>query len=741
MSARSLLLATSVLVSTAAACQQEPPPVVPTPPQPTTAPPPPPPPPVHAAFDYPPAHKGDVVDDYHGTKVADPYRRLEDPDAPETRTWIAAEDKLTFDYLGKIPGRAQILERVTKLYNFEKYTQPFKEGGKYFWTHNDGLQNQYVLYWGKKANDPGTVLLDPNKLSADGTVALSGLSVSRDGKHLAYALSKAGSDWQEWYVREIETGKDLPDHLKWAKFSGASFTKDGKGFYYSRFPEPPAGKALEESNYNSKIYYPRLGETQDKDQLIYERPDHKDWMVGGSVTEDGQYLIVSISRSTSPENLLFFQDLRKKGSAITPIVDTWEALYAPFAHEGPVFYVQTNKDAPNGKAIAIDLRHPEPANWKPFLDESPDKLEDLSRVGDRFFFTYLHDAHSRVMTRDGYDPKAPMHEVELPGIGSAAGFGGHREDTETFWSYTSFTEPDIIYHYDLKTGKSTVLRRVKTDFDPSLYETKQVFYASKDGTKIPMFLVYKKGLVLDGHNPTVLYGYGGFDYSQTPAYRSSLSMWMDLGGVYAVPNLRGGGEYGEAWHLAGTKAKKQNVFDDFIAAAEWLIANKYTSTPKLAINGGSNGGLLIGAVETQRPDLFGACVADVGVMDMLRYQKFTIGYAWADDFGTADDPALFPVLYKYSPLHNVHAGTKYPPTLITTSDHDDRVVPAHSFKFAATMQAAQASDAPILIRIETEAGHGGGLPTQKALEESADHWAFIAKTLGAKMPAPSADTK
>ena len=681
---------------------------------------------------YPLARKSDVVDNYHGTNVADPYRWLEDPDAPESRAWIEAENKLTFEHLSKIPERKRLLERLTKLWDYEKYSVPFKEGGKYFWFKNDGLQNQSVLYVAPSLDAAPKVLLDPNALSSDGTVALSGTSIDENGKYLAYGLSVAGSDWQEWKVREIATGKDLADDLKWVKFSGAAWTKDGRGFYYSRYPESKTGPSLEEANYFQKLYFHTLGDPQEKDPLIYERPEHKEWFMSGGETEDGKYLVIAISKGTGPQNLVYYKDLTKKNSKITPLIDTFEAEYANVGNDGSVVYFKTDKDAPRGKVIAIDLAKPDRANWKDVVPQSKDKLDVLTRVGDQFFCNYLHDAHTLIRVHDRTG--ALLREIALPGIGTAEGFGGRRIDTETFYSYGSHIEPGVVYRYDLKTGASTVFKKVKTDFDPSKFETKQVFYPSKDGTKIPMFLVYRKGLVLDGSNPTYLYGYGGFNVSLTPSYSPSIATFLEMGGVFAEPNLRGGGEYGEEWHQAGTNERKQNVFDDFIGAAEWLIANQYTSTPKLAIGGGSNGGLLVGAVLTQRPELFGAALPQVGVLDMLRFQKFTIGWAWVDDYGSSDDAKMFPVLFKYSPLHNVRPGTKYPPTLITTGDHDDRVVPAHSFKFAATLQAAQAGPSPVLIRIETKAGHGAGKPTQKILEEAADRWAFVVKSLGVKLP-------
>ncbi|MCI0337124.1 MAG: prolyl oligopeptidase family serine peptidase [Acidobacteria bacterium] len=676
---------------------------------------------------YPNARKADQVDDYHGTKVADPYRWLEDPDSAETRAWIEAENKLTFSFLEKIPERAKIEERLTKLWNYEKYGPPFKEGGRYFYFKNDGLQNQNVLYTIKSLNDNPRALFDPNTLSKDGTVALSGWAVSHDGKHLAYGLSASGSDWMEWKVREIETGKDLSDQLKWVKFSGASWTKDGKGFFYSRYDEPNEKTKHEDVNYFQKLFYHRLGTPQSEDLLIYERKDQKEWGFSGDVTEDGRYLIISVWQGTDPKNRVFFKDLQDRDVKVVELITEAEAAYNFIGNEGSLFWFRTDLNATRGRIIAIDTVNPDRKNWKELVPQANETLESVNLVGDHFIASYLKDARTQIKLFD-LSGKF-VREVELPGIGTAVGFSGKRKETETFYAFTSFTTPTTIYRYDLKTGKSTIYRQPKVDFNPNIYETKQVFYNGKDGTRLPMFITHKKGLKLDGNNPTYLYGYGGFSVSLTPAFSIANLVWMEMGGVYAQPNLRGGGEYGEEWHLAGTKSKKQNVFDDFIAAAEWLIANKYTSTPKLAIGGGSNGGLLVGACITQRPDLFGAAVPAVGVMDMLRFQKFTIGWAWVSDYGSSDNPEEFKTLYAYSPLHNIKPGTKYPATFITTADHDDRVVPAHSFKFAATLQAAQAGPAPILIRIETKAGHGAGKPTSKIIEEISDSWGFLVGVL------------
>ncbi|WP_341526751.1 prolyl oligopeptidase family serine peptidase [Nostoc sp. UHCC 0302] len=676
---------------------------------------------------YPLTHKSNQTDNYHGTLVTDPYRWLENPDSEETKAWIEGENKITFAYLNEIPVREKIKQRLTKLWDYEKYSIPFKEGEHYFYFKNDGLQNQSVLYTLKTLDDQPKVLLDPNKLSEDGTVALSGLSISYNGKLLAYGLSSSGSDWQEWKVRDVESGEDLQDHLKWIKFSDASWTRDNQGFFYSRYDEPNEKTRLEDVNYYQKLYYHRLGKPQSEDVLIYHRPDQKEWGFSGDVTENGQYLIISVWLGTDSKNLVFYKDLINANAEIVELINQFEADYSFIDHDDRIFYFRTNLDAPRGRVIAIDTKNPTLENWQELIPQTAETLESVGILNNQFVADYLQDAHTKIKI---FDLKGGfLREVELPGLGSAGGFGGKRNDTETFYSFTSFTTPGTIYRYDMVKDKSELFRQPKVDFNPEDYETKQVFYHSKDGTKVPMFITHKKGIKLDGNNPTYLYAYGGFNASMTPGFSVSLLVWMEMGGVYAMPNIRGGGEYGEEWHQAGMKEKKQNVFDDFIAAAEWLIANKYTRSAKLAIAGGSNGGLLVGACMTQRPELFGVALPAVGVMDMLRFHKFTIGWAWTSEYGSPDNPEEFKTLYAYSPLQNIKPDTAYPATLITTADHDDRVVPAHSFKFAAALQAAQAGDAPTLIRIETKAGHGGGKPTDKIIEEASDKWAFVVRTL------------
>jgi len=684
------------------------------------------------ALQYPSARKSDVVDDYHGTKVADPFRWLEDPDSPESRTWIDAENRLTEGYLADIPARAAIRDRLTKLWNYPKFGAPFRKAGRYFFFKNDGLQNQSVLYKQASLSANPATLLDPNLLSEDGTVALSTLALSDDGRLLAYGTAASGSDWEEFRVRDVATAQDRPDHLKWIKFSGASWTKDGGGFFYSRYPEP-ADKALTDVNRFQKLYYHRLGTDQAQDVLVYERPDQPDWGMNAEVTDDGRYAVLNVWLGTDRRNRVYYLDLKSakrptvKGDVVR-LLDDFDASYAFAGNDGPVFYFLTDLDAPRKRVIAIDTRRPERARWRELIPQGQDVLEGVQIIHDTFVANYMHDAASRLRlyALDG----RMLKDLELPTLGSVGSITGERKDDEMFYAFTSFLYPTTIFRYDFRSGTTSVFKAPTIDFDPSGYETKQVFYASKDGTRVPMFITYKKGLVLDGSNPTLLYGYGGFNISLTPSFSVANLVWLEMGGVYAQPNLRGGGEYGEEWHQAGMLDRKQNVFDDFIAAAEYLIAQRYTSTPKLAIAGGSNGGLLVGAAMTQRPDLFGAALPAVGVMDMLRFHKFTIGWAWVTDYGSADSASQFPYLYKYSPLQNIRAGTKYPATLVTTADHDDRVVPGHSFKFTATLQAAQAGPAPVLIEIETKAGHGAGKPTSKIIEEQADRFAFLVRTLG-----------
>jgi prolyl oligopeptidase len=683
---------------------------------------------VDSKMSYPKTEKVDHVDTYHGVAVPDPYRWMEDDNAEKTRVWVEAQNKVTFGYLEKIPQRGAIKDRLTKLWNFERFGVPVHRESRYFVTRNNGLQNQSVLYTLESLAAEPKLLLDPNALSQDGTVALAEWRASHDGNLLAYGLSSAGSDWQEWHVRDVRTGKDLPDLVKWVKFSRASWAHDGSGFFYSRYDEPDASAALTKVNYFQKLFFHKLGTPQSQDQLIYHRPDKKEWSFGGTVSDDGRYLVITNSEGTGPNTRVLYKDLQQPNSPVVELLMNFDAEYSFIDNLGTTFFFKTDLDAARGRIIAIDITRPQKENWREIVPQQAETIDTVNIVGGRFNIAYLKDAHS-VVRFFGTDGK-PLGEMPLPGLGSADGFGGERGDKETFYRYDSFIAPATIYRYDFITNKSEVFRQPKVDFNAGGYESKQVFLKSKDGTRVPMFITHKKGLKLDGSNPTLLYAYGGFGISETPYFSVSRAVWMEMGGVFAVANLRGGGEYGEDWHQAGTKLKKQNVFDDFIAAAQWLIAEKYTSTPKLAIEGGSNGGLLIGACITQHPELFGAAIPEVGVMDMLRFQKFTIGWAWADEYGSSDNAEEFKVLHAYSPLHNLKPGVKYPSTLITTADHDDRVVPAHSFKFAARLQACHAGDNPVMIRIETRAGHGGGKPITKIIEESSDTMAFLVRELG-----------
>jgi prolyl oligopeptidase len=676
---------------------------------------------------YPVTRKTKQVDDYNGAKVADPYRWLEDSDSPETAGWVEAQNKLTFAYLESLPERPRIHELLTRLYNYERFAQPSMEGGRYFLFHNDGLQNQNVLFTMDSPTGTPRVLLDPNTLRADGTAALSSHHASHDGKLLAYAIAQAGSDWVDWHIRDIATGKDLPDLIRWTKGGNVHWTPDNKAFYYTRYPEPPARDTLRAPNENAKIYLHRLGQPQSSDTLVYERPDHPQWSFGAFPTEDGRYLVISIFSQDYGKNLLFYQDLQAPGKTIE-LINQLTAAYNFLGNRGPLFYFESTDGAPKGKIIAIDVTRPARANWKELLPEQADAIDDIRLLDDRFLVSYLKDAHaySRIYSLQG----KLEQDIELPGLGTVEWSHGSQRDQELFYTFISFTTPASLYRFDMRTRKSAPFRSSRLNFDPNRYQTKQVFCTSKDGTRVPIFLTYKKGITLDGQNPTILYGYGGFNVAVTPAFSARNIAWLEMGGIYASANLRGGSEYGEEWHLAGTRERKQNVFDDFIAAAEWLIQNKFTSTPKLAIFGGSNGGLLVAACLNQRPDLFGAVVAAAGVMDMLRFNQFTVGKAWVGDYGSPQNPADFQVLRAYSPVHNVRKGTRYPPVLITTADHDDRVVPGHSFKYAAAMQEAQEGPGPILIRIETRAGHGAGKPTTKIIEETADMFAFVAHSLG-----------
>ena len=620
---------------------------------------------------YPAAPRGDVVDDYHGVSVPDPYRWLEDADTPPARAWIDAEAALTERFLAEIPARETIRKRLTTVWNYERFGLPYRVGSEYVYTKNTGLQNQGVVYVAPALNGPARVLIDPNELSADGTVALTGTSFTDDGRYMAYATSASGSDWMTWHVREVATGRDLADEIRWSKFSGASWLLDGSGFFYSGYAEPDSSTQFKDENYDQKVFFHRVGTPQSADRLIYERPDHPNWNLQASVTEDGDWLIINASQGTDPNNRVFVRDLRAADGPIADLLPEGDAAYDFVGNAGETFVFRTTKDAPRGRVVRLGVRDPALVEIVPERDDS---LEGVALFGEQLILAYLHDAHS-VVRRASLDG-ARLEELVLPGLGTASGFGGKQRELETFYAYTSYTTPSSIYRFDLVTGTSSLVFAPAVPFDPAAFESEQLFFTSKDGTRIPMIVTRKIGTPRDPNVPTILYGYGGFNISLTPAFSPATLVWMELGGAFAVANIRGGGEYGEAWHQAGTKAQKQNVFDDFIAAAEYLIAQGYTSSAKLAIYGGSNGGLLVGACVTQRPELFGAAVAAVGVMDMLRFQKFTIGWAWIADYGSSDEPDAFDYLRAYSPLHNLRAGTAYPPTLIVTADHDDRVFPA-----------------------------------------------------------------
>ena len=683
-------------------------------------------------MNYPATRRDATVETLHGVTVADPYRWLEDLDSRETRDWVAAQNAVTFHFLETIPGRAYILKRLQQLWNHPRRSIPYHKGNRYFVWHNDGLQNQSVLYVQEGLTGAMKVLLDPNTLSPDGTVALSGQMASADGKLLAYAISDAGSDWQTWKIRDIDAGRDLPDTLKWCKFTAVAWLPDSAGFYYGRYDEPQTGNTMENANYFQKLCFHKLGAPQSADPIVYERPEHKEWGFGPTVTDDGKFLLIDIWQGAERNNLVYYRALDRPAAPILPLLDANDAQYSFLGNAGDAFYFQTTKTADCGRVICIDRRDPEPAHWREIIPMAKDALQSVKIVAGVIYAEYLRDACSRVrrFRLDG----APLADLPLPGIGSVSGMVGEWNDREIFYSFQSFTVPTTIYHVALPDGAPEVYYQTHLDFAPETYETKQVFVTSKDGARVPMFLMYRKGLALDGKNPTQLSGYGGFNISLTPSFNASSLVWLESGGVLAVANLRGGGEYGEAWHEAGMRANKQNVFDDFVACAEWLIANRYTCSAKLAISGRSNGGLLVGACLTQRPELFGAALPGVGVMDMLRFHKFTIGWAWISDYGNPERAADFKTLYAYYPLHNLKPGAHYPPTLITTGDHDDRVVPCHSFKFAAAMQAAQAGTAPVLIRIETRAGHGAGKPIAKSIEETADCWAFLTWVFGMNVP-------
>ncbi len=692
-----------------------------------------------AQIDYPSTRKMDHTDNYHGTVVKDPYRWLENDTSAETRSWVTEQNKVSFGFLEKIPYRENMKQRIMELYNYPKYSTPFRNGAYYYYYKNDGLQNQAVLYRQKGLDGKPELVLDPNKLSAEGTNRLAGFVLSKNGRYAAWGISKGGSDWQTWLVRDMNSGKDLADTIHWVKVSGIAW--QGDGFYYSRYPSPEKGMELSSKNENHQVWYLKVGTLQSEDELVYEDKSNSQRFHIMFTSEDENYVFLNISDRGKgfDGNALWF---RKKGDPdqkFKPIVEQvgkWSYSVVDVINDQ--ILMETNEEAPNGKILAVNPRAPKPENWKLIIPEKPEPIQNSSSAGKRLFVNYLKDVSSRVYV---YEPDGKLvQEVSLPGLGTAGGFGGKDEDKFVFYTFNSFTVPPTIYKYDIASGKSSVFRKTDLTFNPDEYETSQVFYPSKDGTKIPMFIVQKKGLKKDGNNPTMLYAYGGFNISSMPGFNATIIPWLEQGGIYAVANLRGGAEYGEQWHEAGMGLKKQNVFDDFIAAGEYLVKEKYTNPGRLAIRGGSNGGLLVGAVINQRPDLFKVAIPQVGVMDMLRFHKFTIGWNWIAEYGSSEDPVQFKNLYAYSPIHNIKAGVEYPATLITTADHDDRVVPAHSFKYAATLQEKHKGKNPVLIRIDTNSGHGSS-NTTKAIEAMADIFCFSFYNMGFTPSFPSAGEK
>ncbi|HEY1755458.1 MAG TPA: prolyl oligopeptidase family serine peptidase [Bryobacteraceae bacterium] len=685
---------------------------------------------------YPNTAKDDIVNDYFGTKVPAPYQWMEDLDSKQVTDWIAEENKVTFDYLAKLPLRDHFQKRITELWDYPKVSIPVREGGRYFYAKNSGLQRQSPIYMRATLSGPVTLVLDPNVLSPDGSISVAQWAPSRDGKLLAYGLSEGGADWRTLHVRDVDSGKDLSDEVRWMRFSGISWTNDNKGFFYSRYPEPPKGKALESALSGQAVYYHRIGTPQSQDRLVYERKDLPTWFIDGSVSEDGRYLIVSIAKGSDNNNRLYYAALgdpmRPSITApIRPLVEEDDAEFAVFGNAGPVFYLRSDHAAPNRKVMAIDLAHPAQADWKTVVPEAKQAIESVSLIGGRIVAQYLVDVQSRVALF-GLDG-SPQGDLALPGTGTVAGIEGREDSPEIFYAFSSPLSPTTVYLYDPASKQQTSFDPSKAPVDVAQYETRALFATSKDGTRVPFFLTWKKGLALDGSHPTMVYGYGGFSISILPTYRDDVPAWLELGGVWVTANMRGGAEYGEAWHKAGNLSNKQKVFDDFIAVAEYLVKEKYTSPAKLGIMGASNGGLLVGAVEEQRPDLYAVALAGVGVMDMLRYDKFTGGHAWVTEYGSSSNVLDFNYLIKYSPVHNVMPGVCYPATLVTTADHDDRVVPSHSFKFTAAMQAAQGCDRPVLIRVETQGSHGYR-PTDKRIAELADEWAFAAAGMGMQKP-------
>ena len=686
------------------------------------------------AIDYPTTATIDHVDTYHGINVADPYRWLEDDvrESGEVENWVDAQNAVTFEYLDSIEERDIIKKRLTELWDFERFGMPNKEGGRYYYSYNDGLQNQDVIYVQSSLDDEATLLIDPNTWSDDGTIAMSSYYPSPDGRHVAYLVQDGGSDWRKAQVMDVETGKVLDDELEWLKFTGLAWAGDGSGFYYSRYPETSEDVKFQSLNMNQAVYFHRLGTSQDEDSLVIAHPESPEWGYSAAVTDDGEHLVITVWQGTDNRYQIMHQDLTDPDAAPRFLIEGFDHDYTLVGNVGDELFFRTNKDAPRNRLIALDVDNPEPENWREIIPQAEDVLDGVSLVGGRIIADYMQDAQTVVKV---FDPDGNQTgTVNLPGIGTAYGFNGKFDDPETFFSYTSYDTPTTVNRLDVSTGEVTVFRKPDVDFDSDDYVVKQVFFESKDGTRVPMFISHRKDIEIDGNTPTMLYGYGGFNISLTPGFSITRLAWMEMGGIYAVANMRGGGEYGEEWHKAGTRLQKQNVFDDFIAAAEYLIEERYTNPSRLSIFGGSNGGLLVGAVTNQRPELFGAAVPAVGVMDMLRFHEFTAGRFWVDDYGSSEDPEEFEALYAYSPYHNAKPGTEYPAILVTTADTDDRVVPGHSFKYAAAMQQAQAGDAPVLIRIETRAGHGSGKPTDMIIQDYADRWAFLVHNLDMQLP-------
>jgi prolyl oligopeptidase len=685
-------------------------------------------------IEYPETATVDHTDSYHGTEIADPYRWLEEDvrESQRVKEWVDAQNAVTFGYLEDIPERDLIAERMRELWNYERFGRPNKEGDRYYYSYNNGLQNQDVIYVQDTLADEPTLLIDPNEWSDDGTVALASYFPSPDGKHVAYLVQDGGSDWRIARVIRVETGEALDDELEWLKFTGLAWAADGSGFYYSRYPATTAEEKFQALNLNQAVYFHRLGTPQAEDALVYTDPDNPEWGYSADVSDDGRHLVITVWKGTDDRYQIIHQDLADPDAVPVMIIEGFDYDYSLVGTIGEELYFRTNRDAPKNRLIAIDVNEPSPDAWREIIPETEDVLDGVSLVGGKIIADYMQDAQTvvKIFDLDG----AQVGTVDLPGIGTAEGFAGKFDDPETFFSYTSFDTPTTVNRLDVGTGEVTVFRKPDVAFDPDDYVVKQVFYTSKDGTRVPMFISHKRDLEPDGNTPTMLYGYGGFNISLTPSFQVTRLAWMDMGGIYAVANLRGGGEYGKAWHQAGTKLNKQNVFDDFIAAGEYLVEEGYTRPSRLAIFGGSNGGLLVGAVTNQRPDLFGAAIPAVGVMDMLRFQEFTAGRFWVDDYGSSENAEEFAALSAYSPYHNIVDGADYPAVLVTTADTDDRVVPGHSFKYAARLQAAQGGEAPVLIRIETRAGHGAGTPTEMIIDDYADRWAFLVRNLGMHLP-------